>query len=125
MIIRVMEKPPTFKAVRWDVDAYGGIDEFLAELRNALNDVSVVAHRIEKYTHKCGMPGEKHIISMTHENETGVNILRLEIKEDTGYVVVVHPGTRNSVPRIQFYPDAEFAFHYLRYDDSNEIDTEN
>lgn len=125
MILKVVEKPQTFKAVRWDADVYGGIDEFLVELRSALNDVSVVSHRIEQYTGRCGAPFEKHIVSMTHENEVGLNILRLEIKEETGYVIVVHPGTRNSIPRIQFYPDAEFAFHYLRYNDRDEIDTEN
>lgn len=125
MILKVVEKPQTFKAVRWDAEGHGCIEEFLVELRNVLNDVSVVTHRIEKYTGKYGAPFEKHIVSMTHENEVGVNILRLEIKEDTGYVVVVHPGTRNSIPRIQFYPDAEFAFHYRHYDSSNEIETEN
>ena len=124
MVLEVIENPPTFKAVRWNAEEYGAIDNFIVEMRQVLNDVSVVAHRIEPYTHKCGMPSERHVISMSHENALGAHILRLVIPEETGYVVVAHPGTSNSIPRIQFFSDAEFAFAYLRYDASNEIVTE-
>ena len=119
MVIRVVEKPPVFKAVRWD--DFGDIDSFLAELHSALNDVSAVTHRVEKFTYSNGMPSTRDVISITHENATGANLLHIVMTESTGYVVVTHPGTRNSIPRFQFIPDAAFRLMYQHYDESREI----